>query len=163
MPRLYFNDLIRNVSGRLAFEISRRFISQRNKFFVHLSILSFFFFPCPPIAATGDATLMLLTVYLLPDRKGKERKVFQTDTHIGLSILETRSSKLFYGKVSPIVTTTKKRPCHFATYGSGRARPTLPLTFLQSTHCFRTCVYSRQCSLHSLGMEGLSCRLRKIV
>ncbi|CAL1680296.1 unnamed protein product [Lasius platythorax] len=47
-------------------------------------------------------------------------ELFQPDTSAG--ILETRSSKLFYGKVSPIVTATKKRPCHFATYGSGKAR-----------------------------------------
>jgi len=68
---------------------------------------------------------MLLTVYLLLARKREKRQVSQTDTSAGVS--RTRGSKLFHGKVSPIVTTTKKRPRHFATYGSGRL-------LLQSAH-----------------------------
>lgn len=64
--------------------------------------------------------LQYIYCQIVKDHKGKKKVVFQNDTSTG--ILETWSSKLFYGKVSPIVTTTKKRPCHFATYGSGKAR-----------------------------------------
>lgn len=44
------------------------------------SALISFFFLLLRCRDRRDATLMLLTVYLLPDRKGKKRKVFQTDT-----------------------------------------------------------------------------------
>jgi len=98
--------------------------SQRNERSVHLS------FSARGRTAAGRPTLMLLTVYLLLARKGEKRQVFQTDTSAAVS--QTRGSKLFYGKVSPIVTTTKKRPCHFATYGSGRARLLRSFPFLRS-------------------------------
>lgn len=48
------------------------FRSKINSLSTYIFFSSFF-----PTAETGDATLMLLTVYLLPDRKGRERKVFQ--------------------------------------------------------------------------------------
>jgi hypothetical protein len=98
---------------------------------------------------------MLLTVYLLLARKREKRQVFQSDTSADIS--QTRGSKLFYGKVSPIVTTTKKRPCHFATYGSGKGRLLLRCAFLHSAHpAFALLCYSRQCFPRSLETEGLS-------
>lgn len=84
---LFMPDLISAIlSATLAADLLSRsrnlsqFISQQNNFFVRLSLFFLFFFFYCRATATGDATLMLLTVYLLPDRKGKERKVFQTDT-----------------------------------------------------------------------------------
>jgi len=58
---------------------------------------------------------------IVKDHKGEEKGGF-SERYIDRYFRDEESSKLFYGKVSPIVTTTKKRPCHFATYGSSKAR-----------------------------------------